>query len=414
MNNNLHHKSHPSICDAIEAQIAPFVACLEDLGYASNTLCTKRAALRRFVSWRRRLKPPGKEPDHSEVTEFLASSPEFGPDRRCLASRALSGFLEHLRRHEVISTCASDAAETISSTLERRYADFLRNEKGLAELSLHVYLPLVGELLGYLEKQHHTSSVARLDACILRAFLFERARGRSSECVRLLATSLRSFLRFLHAQGEIPHDLTTAIPSVRRWTQPGVPQKLTSEEVDRILAAPDRTTATGRRDYAILLLLARLGLRSSEILSLELGDLRWRVGEVLVRGKGGRQDLLPLPHDVGTAIARYLRLDRGRRPTARVFLRTYAPRVPLTGPASIGHIVRRAMVLAGVERPRQIAAHLFRHTLASRMLQQGAHLRDISEALRHRAPSTTEIYAKIDMRSLQEVVRPWPTQGGAQ
>lgn len=412
--NNLNHNTPSATCDAIEAQIAPFVAGLEALGYAAKTLCTKRAALRRFISWRRRLRPPGKEPDESEVAEFLANSSELGPAHRCLASRALSGFLEHLRRREVISTCAPETPKTVSSALQRRYADFLRNEKGLAELSLHVYLPLVGDLLGYLEKHYRTSSVRRLDASILRAFLFEHARGLSSECVRLLATSLRSFLRFLHAQGEIAHDLTTAIPKVRRWTQPGIPKKLTPEEVDRVLAAPDRTTATGRRDYAILLLLARLGLRSSEILSLELGDLRWRVGEVLIRGKGGRQDLLPLPHEVGSAVARYLRLDRGHRPTTRVFLRTYAPRVPLTGPASIGHIVRRTMVQAGVERPRQIAAHLFRHTLASRMLQQGANLRDISEALRHRAPSTTEIYAKIDMRSLQEVIRPWPTQGGAQ
>ena len=410
----INHKTHSATCDVIEAEIAPFVACLEALGYAANTLCTKRAALRRFINWRRRRKPPGKEPDESEVAEFLASSAELGADRRCLASRALSAFLEHLRRREVITTCAPVAPETVSSALQRRYADFLRNEKGLAELSLHVYLPLVADLLGYLEKQHRTRSVRRLDAGILRAFLFARARSRSSEWVRLLATSLRSFLRFLQAQGEIPHDLTAAIPSVRRWTQPGVPKKMTPEEVGRVLAAPDRQTATGRRDYAILLLLARLGLRSSEILSLELGDLRWRVGEVLIRGKGGRQDLLPLPHDVGAAITRYLRLDRGRRPTARVFLRTYAPRVPLTGPASIGHIVRRVMVQAGVERPRQIAAHLFRHTLASRMLQQGANLRDIAEALRHRAPSTTEIYAKIDMRSLQEVVRPWPARGGTQ
>jgi len=224
---------------------------------------------------------------------------------------------------------------------------------------------------------------------------------------------VRSFLRFLHVRGEIRHDLTAAIPTVRRWSQPGVPKKLTSEEVNRVLAAPDRSTATGRRDYAILLLLAKLGLRSSEVLSLELGDIRWRTGEVLIRGKGSRRDLLPLTHDVGEAIARYLRLDRGIRPMQRVFLRTYAPRVPLTGPASIGHIVRRTLARADVERPMHIAAHLFRHTLASRMLQQGANLRDISEALRHRATSTTEIYAKIDMRSLSEVVRPWPAQGVA-
>jgi site-specific recombinase XerD len=303
---------------------------------------------------------------------------------------------------------------TASSALESRYVDFLRNEKGLAELSLHVYLPVVDDLFHYLEKEHGTTSVRRLDASILRAFLFERARDRSSESVRLLATSLRSFLRFLHARGEIRHDLTAAIPTVRRWTQAGVPKKLTPEEVDRVLDAPDRATAAGRRDYAILLLLAKLGLRSSEVISLELGDIRWRTGEILIRGKGSRFDLLPLPRDVGTAIARYLRLDRGIRPTARVFLRTYAPRVPLTGPASIGHIVRRAMVQAGVERPMQIAAHLFRHTLASRMLQQGANLREIAEALRHRTPSTTEIYAKLDMRSLHEVVRPWPARGGAQ
>jgi site-specific recombinase XerD len=414
MNNKHNGPNHSATCDVIEAQIAPFIACLEATGYAANTLCTKRAALRRFISWRQRLKPPGKEPDESEVAEFLASSSQLGPTRRCLASRALSAFLEHLRRREVIATYAPEVPETASSALERRYADFLRDEKGLAELSLQVYLPLVTDLLRYLEKQHGTISVRRLDANILRAFLFERARNRSSEYVRLLATSLWSFLRFFHAQGEIRHDLTAAIPTVRRWTQAGAPKKLTPEGVDRVLAAPDRATATGRRDYAILLLLAKLGLRSSEVLSLELGDMRWRTGEILIRGKGSRLDLLPLPRDVGAAIARYLRLDRGSRHTARVFLRTYAPRVPLTGPASIGHIVRRAMVQAGVERPMQIAAHLFRHTLASRMLQQGANLREISETLRHRTPSTTEIYAKIDMRSLHEVVRPWPARGGVQ
>jgi len=322
--------------------------------------------------------------------------------------------LEHLRHQGLIATSVPNAPETASSALERRYADFLRNEKGLAELSLRVYLPVVHLLLGYLEKQHGSASVRLLAAGVLRGFLFERTQQRSSESVRLLATSLRSFLRFLHAHSEIRHDLTAAIPTVRRWAQPGVPRKLTTEEVDRILSVPDRTTLTGRRDFAILLLLAKLGLRSSEVLSLELRDVRWRTGEVLIRGKGGRREVLPLPQDVGAALARYLRLDRGCRPTQRVFLRANAPRVPLAGPASIGHIVRRAMVQAGVDRPKHIAAHLFRHTLASRMLQQGANLRDISEVLRHRVQSTTELYVKIDMRSLDEVVRPWPLQGGVQ
>lgn len=414
MNYNNNNPNHHAVYDVLAVQITPFIAGLETAGYAANTLCTKRAALRRFVAWRERLKPPGSQPDESEVAEFMSNSCQLGPSHRCLASTALSAFLEHLRRCEIITTHAPKPPETASSALEKRYADFLRNEKGLAELSLLVYLPLVPDLLCYLGKRQGTTSVRRLDAPILRAFLLERARDRSSECVRLLATSLRSFLRFLHAQGEIRHDLTGAIPTVRRWAQPGIPKKLTPAEVNRVLDATDRATATGRRDYAILLLLAKLGLRSSEVLSLELGNIRWRTGEVLIRGKGRRQDLLPLPRDVGSAIARYLQVDRGVRPTERVFLRTNAPRVPLTGPASIGHIVRRAMVQAGVDHPKHIAAHLFRHTLASRMLQKGANLRDISEVLRHRTPSTTELYAKIDMRSLNEVVRPWPKQEGAQ
>ena len=121
---------------------------------------------------------------------------------------------------------------------------------------------------------------------------------------------------------------------------------------------------------------------------------------------------MPLPREVGAAIASYLRLDRGIRPTRRIFLRTIAPRIPLSGPASIGHIVRHRMAEAGVERPMQIAAHLFRHTLASKLLQQGSSLREISEVLRHQSQTSTEIYAKIDMRGLQEVARPWPAQGG--
>lgn len=413
MNDRKNSSNHPVVSAAIESHADRFIEELEAEGYARGSLCTKRAALRRFILWQQGRKPPGKEPDESDVVRFLARSCRLGPKHRCLASTALFGFLAYLRRQSVIATSAPDKPDTISSALERRYRDFLRDDKGLAESSLRVYLPLVADLLGYLQKQNGGISVGRLDADMLRAFLLDRTRGRSGEFARLLATSLRSFLRFLHGQDEISHDLTAAVPPVRRWAQPDVPRKLTPEEVDRVLNTPDRTTAKGRRDLAVLLLLAELGLRASEVLTLELGDIHWRAGEILIRGKGGRRDLLPLPREAGDALARYLHLDRGVRPTQRVFLRANAPRVPLAGPAGIGHIVRRAMAQAAVERPKQIAAHLFRHTLASCMLQQGARLRDISEVLRHRAPSTTGIYAKIDMRSLNEVVRPWPAKGGA-
>lgn len=397
----------------LQDHIGPFMAEMRAAGYAARTLVTKRVDLERFARWRSRRNSPSSELTESEIDEFLTKVPQGDKSGRSVASRALYGFLDYLRACKVVVTRAPKPPE-FRTALEEHYADFLRNEKGLAELSLKVYLPVAADLLHYLEEEHRITTVRELNAPILRAFLLERAQGRSSESVRLLATSLRSFLRFLYAQGEVRKDLTVAIPTVRRWAQPGIPRTLAPAEVSRILDAPDRVRATGRRDHAILLLLARLGLRSSEVLSLELGDLRWRTGEILIRGKGNRQDLLPLPSDVGSAIARYLRLDCCVRATRRVFLRTIAPRVPLAGPASIGHIVRRAMVKAEVQRPKQIAAHLFRHTLASRMLNQGADLREIAQVLRHRAIISTEIYAKIDMGALQEVVRPWPARGGVQ
>jgi integrase/recombinase XerD len=404
--------NHPASHDITEGHVAAFMINLKAAGYAPKTLSVKRTTLQRFFSWRSRRKRTFHELTESEISEFMTKSLKCDKSTRSKASRALFGFLEYLRHLNVVTAGAPQPPETVSSALVRRYADFLRNEKGLAELSLKVYVPVAEDLLHYLKEEQSIRSVRRLDASLLRAFLFERAQSRSSECVRLLATSLRSFLRFLHAEGELPNDLTAAIPTVRRWTQPDIPKKLTPTEVKRVLEAPDSDTPTGRRDYAILLLLASLGLRSSEILAIELGDLHWRSSEIVIRGKGSRQDLLPLPRDAGAAIARYLQRDRGARPTRRVFLRTIAPRVPLTGPASIGHIVRRAMTKAGVERPMNIAAHLFRHTLASSMLQHGANLREISEVLRHQAHASTEIYAKIDMKALQEVARPWPGQGG--
>ena len=412
--NPKNHCTHSSPTgDVIQAHVGPFMAELSAAGYAAHTLRAKRIALGRFMRWRHRRRHPSRGMTESEIVEFLDQSFQGGNSQRSLASRALFGFLEHLRVCLVVRTCAPKPPKA-GSALEARYADYLLNQKGLAELSLKVYVPVVKDLLRYLREKHRLRRIRQLDASILRAFLLERAQGRSRECVRLLATGLRSFLRFLHVHGEIGHDLTPAIPTVRRWRQPGIPKTLAPAEVSRVLAAPDAATATGRRDQAILLLLARLGLRASEILALELGDLRWRTGEVLIRGKGRRQDWLPLPRDVGAAIARYLRRDRGQRAPQRVFLRTHAPRVPLTGPASIGHIVRHAMAKAGVPRPRHIAAHLFRHTLASRMLRRGAQLGEISQVLRHRALASTEIYAKIDLGALQEVVRPWPAKGGAQ
>jgi site-specific recombinase XerD len=176
------------------------------------------------------------------------------------------------------------------------------------------------------------------------------------------------------------------------------PSYLSAEQTERVLAAVDRSKSTGRRDYAVLLLLARLGLRAGEVVTLELDDIRWRSGEIVIRGKGRMLDHLPLICDVGEALASYARNDRGVTSSRRVFLRTWAPRIGLTGPAAVGHIVRRALARAGIRRSGRGAAHLSRHGLATKIIRQGASLAEIAEVLRHRSQNTTAIYIKYPSR----------------
>jgi site-specific recombinase XerD len=213
--------------------------------------------------------------------------------------------------------------------------------------------------------------------------------------------------------GRTSRDLSASVPTICKYRHIVPPTFLRSEEVERILAKTDRSTSTGRRDYAILLLLARLGLRAGEIIALELDDILWRTGEIVVHGKGKIVDRLPLLSEIGDALVTYLRKDRGSSASRRVFLRRWAPRVGLTGPAAIGHIVRRALARADVHRSGRGAAHLFRHGLATKMIRRGASMAEIAELLRHRSQTSTAIYTQVSFEALRAVALPWPTTGGA-
>jgi site-specific recombinase XerD len=296
--------------------------------------------------------------------------------------------------------------------IKTHYVDFLRNERGLTERSIYVYSPFIQEFLTEWVDRTGSGSPEAWDAQFVDEFLLHHARDRSSEYTRLLATTLRSFLRFLYLRGETATDLSPAVPMVRRWRETTVPAFLSPEEVERTLSATDPSTACGRRDHAILLLLARLGLRAGEVVALELGDIRWRTAQLCVRGKGRVLDQLPLLSEVGEALALYLQMDRGESASRRVFLRIIAPRVGLSGPGVVSHIVRWAFAQAGVHPTSRGAAHLFRHSLATRMLRQGASMAEISELLRHRSRATTSIYAKVDFEALRGVAGSWPGTGG--
>lgn len=392
----------------LDAHLESFVGELPTVGYAQTTISKKRRVVASFLKWLQQEQVSVVDVDEGHATAFLERAPGRSRDRLALERAAVRGFLQHLN---VVFGVAytSDGVASETDTHEESYADYLRNERGLSERSIQIYRPFVRAFLDALPEATGSVSPTALDARGLRDFILKRMRGQSDAHARLLATAVRSFLRFLYVRGKTAEDLSLAIPTVRQWRLAPVHAFFSAEEVERILSTPDRTTPGGRRDYAILILLARLGLRAGEVVSLELGDIHWRTAEIVVRGKGQILERLPLLSEVGEALALYIRKDRGHSSSQRVFLRKIAPCVGLTGPAAIGHIVRTALARADVRRSHRGAAHLFRHSLATRMIRHGASLEEIAEVLRHRSSATTEIYAKVDFQTLRGVARPWPS-----
>lgn len=243
----------------------------------------------------------------------------------------------------------------------------------------------------------------QLTAAVVTDFVMREARRRSTVYAKHKLSDLRSFLRFLHVRGYIPVGLVGCVPAIAGWRLASVPPALDQDQIDRLLHVHDDRTPQARRDAAIVRLLLGLALRAGDVVALTLDDVDWHAGEVAVCGKGRHVSRLPLPHDVGKALAAYLRC-RPRVGTRRVFVRSRAPYRALTagGVVSIARVaLKRAGITAG-------GAHLLRHTAATQMLRKGASLSEIAHVLRHRHIDTTAIYAKVDLASLLSVARPWP------
>jgi len=237
------------------------------------------------------------------------------------------------------------------------------------------------------------------------AFVVDRCPSQSRSPAKLTATALRSFLSFLYVEGMTERSLVAAVPSVAGWRLAGLPKGLEPKELRSLLTSCDRRTQQGRRDFAILTVLARLGLRAGEVAALLLDDIDWRAGTLVVRGKGNIIESLPLPPDVGEAVVAYLR--RGRPGSAKgrpVFVRVKAPHRALSS-GGVTQVVAAAARRAGLG---QIHAHRLRHTVATQMLQAGASLTEVGQLLRHRRVLTTAIYAKVNREALRMIARPWP------
>lgn len=395
------------LSDPVVAHLQRFMISLIEQGYADSTLKQKLQLLTNFGQWLARNNLALTDLDERRVEAFLKRKHRLHTGDL----KTLLQFLDHLRSHNVAPTrnLAHDRSPWVD--ILSRYKTYLHIERGLVTGTIRCYLPFVRKFL----LEHFRGNPFLLEAVKasdISDFVLRHSHSMGIRTAQLMTTAFRSFFRFLFQKGELQVDLATSVPTVANWRLSSVPKFLTSKEVERVIKACNRRTATGRRDYALLLLLARLGLRAGEVVALQLEDIDWRTGEMLVRGKGLVHDRMPLPADVGEALASYLRRDRPPCHTRRVFVCMTAPRRGFAGSGTLTTIVRRALDRANLH-PDFKGTHLFRHSLATSMLRSGATMGEIGEVLRHRTPKTTEIYAKVDFDGLRSLAHPWPT-GGAQ
>jgi integrase/recombinase XerD len=323
-------------------------------------------------------------------------------------SRALRPLLGYLRGLRLAPEPL--ASESPAEAVVAAYRDYLLGERGLVEGSVVLHARVARLFLGELSDPIEAALAQLRPGDVTRFVVAQCGDGRRGTAwASTLVSGLRSLLVFLHITARVPVPLAAAVPSVASWRLSSLPRGLDRDHVARILASCDRATAVGRRDYAILMLLSRLGLRACEVAALTLDDIDWRAGELTIHGKGGQTDQLPLPGEVGQALVACLRDPRRDGECRAVFLRTFAPDGALSVKA-IGAVLRDACDRAGVPT---VGTHRLRHTVATDLLAAGAPLTEIAPVLRHTNLSSTAIYAKVDRRALRALARPWPLAGAA-
>ena len=320
---------------------------------------------------------------------------------------ALRQLLAFLRERGAIAPAASRQAVPADAVV-RRYEEHLLHVRGLAVRTVPTYTQLVRQFL-LARFGGEVVDLQALRASEVIAFVQRRSKQMRPRRLKLLITALRSFLRHAQMLGEVAPGIVASVPAVSVWSStPALPRAISAEHARRAIDACDRRTCVGRRDRAVLLLLARLGLRSGEVAALMLEDVDWDAGRLRVRGKGAREAFLPLPVDVGQALAAYLRDGRQAADDRHFFLRARAPVCGFKNSAvAVASIVMHALARAGVDAPHK-GAHQFRHALATQLLRGGASLEEIGELLRHRSSQSTSLYARVDLVALRELATAWP------
>jgi site-specific recombinase XerD len=387
----------------LHSYIPDFTDSLANRGYSKQCIAYKVHLVRAFDQWmrQRRIKMEGFT--EKRIQGFIRHRAKPYSKKRGDAA-TLRSLLKRLQKANVVSYLQPKMSAL--DQLQLRFAQHLTEQRGLRPKSVRQYLFHSRRFL--VERfADGPLSLRELNAQDIVRCILRQARVVSPHAARCMAKALRSLLRFLQQNGEIATDLAARVPSVANWSLSGLPKYLLPQQVKLVLRKSNRDDPIVQRDRVILLLLARLGLRAAEIVEMTLDDIDWEAGELTIRGKGGRRDKLPLPKDVGQSIANYLKQLRPTCACRRVFIRSAAPHEGLADSAAVDIVVQRALRRAGISPPNR-GAHLFRHSLATQMLRNGASMSEIAKVLRHQSESSTAIYAKVDLSALRSIAQPWP------
>ena len=395
--NRTEAESISSGCLSVEISI--YAERLYESGYKVQTARLQLRMLNHFQRWLEQRHISIERIDASVVERYLASRyRKF--KRRCGDAAVMRRLLE------LLPVEPPPYEPSQQQTILGLFRDYLLQQRGLSMASVTNYTPIVRQFLAH-RFPSGDIQLADVSARDITGFVQQQAEQIHSKRAPLVVTALRAFLKHSLQRGAIQNDLAACVPTIATWSLSTIPRYLPQDQIQKVIDSCDRSTAAGRRDYAIVLLMSRLGLRGGEVVALALDDVDWDAGVITVRGKGKRVTQLPLPTEVGKAIVEYLRNGRPCCDSRHVFIRQKAPLRQFANTVAVCSLVDRALRRANVESPHR-GGHVFRHSLATHMVNQGATLPEIGDLLRHRRPDTTTIYAKVDLRSLRTIALPWP------
>jgi site-specific recombinase XerD len=402
----------PAECDTLKGYMEKFLKDLEGQGYSPWTLVEYRQRLKRFCDQVGVHHFQLKELDEDQALALLASVESSSRSRRMQGRFMVRRFIRFLADQGVVKLPEVIPDDNPRSRIRRDFEDYLRRQRGLSESSIFNAWRIADRFLMFRfgDEIVELSGITANDIVSFMQWMTERKQPLRTKS---LPSHLRNFLRFLFKAGLTETNLSMGIPSIAQRYGARLPRHLEPEQVEMVLQAVRGEATTGRRDHAMVLLIARLGLRPTEVVAIQMEDIDWRAGEILVRGKGGRHDRVPLPPDVGEALADYIRMDR-QTASRTLFVTKRAPHAPFRDSQILNSIIQTAFARIGLDSSvPYVGSQILRHSLATNLVRRGASLDEIGNMLRHRSKATTLIYAKLDIEGLRTIAPPWPVAGGA-